>query len=131
MPTISDARQRAAARLLCAIRLSRGQSVLWIGEVLRTSDAEEDRLGADFIEMQIPRRDIAKIFEVGRRTYPAYHIGRPDQGPTMILSFNPEDPPVLLVIDQPDAGAFLRKEAWQRDRWRQMQQLHKSLAHIR
>jgi len=102
-----------------------------MGEALRTSDAKQDRLGTDLIEMQIPRPNIADFFEVRRRAYLFYDISRADQGPTMILGLNPEDPPVLIVINQPDAGAFLRKEAWQRNRWRQMQQLHKSLAHIR
>jgi len=131
MPTISDARQRTAGRFLRAMRLSPGQSALWMGEVLRTSDTEESTLGAALIEMQMRRPDIAEIFEACRRAYPAYYIGRPGQGPAMMLGFGPEDPPALLAIDQPDDGAILQEEARRRDLWRQAEKVRESFARVR
>jgi hypothetical protein len=132
MPTISDTRQCTTGRFLRAICLSPGQSALWVGEVLRTSDTEESALSAALIEMQMRRPDIAELFKSCRRAYPAYYIGRAGQRLIMMLGFGPEDPPaLLLVIDQPDNGAILQKEARRRNRWRQAEKVRESFARSR
>jgi len=131
MPTISDTRQRTAGRFLRAMRLSPGQSALWVGEVLRTSDTEESALGAALVEMQMRRPDVAELFEACRRAYPAYYIGRAGRGPAMMFGLGPEDPPALLAIDQPDDGAILQKEAQRRDRWRQAEKVRESFVRSR
>jgi len=131
MPPISDTCQHTASRFLRAMRLSLGQSALWVGKVLRTSDTEESALGAVRIEMQMRRPDIAELFEACRRTCPAYYIGRAGQGPVMMLGFGPEDPPTLFAIDQPDNRAILQKEARRRDRWRQAEKVRESFVRSR
>jgi len=131
MPTISDTRQCTTGRFLRAMCLSPGQSALWVGEVLRTSDTEESALSVALIEMQMRRPDIAKLFESCRRAYPAYYIGRARQGPIMMLGFGPEDPPALLAIDQPDNGAILQKEARRRNQWCQVEKVRESFARSR
>jgi hypothetical protein len=111
MPSLSDARQRTAGRFLRTLKLSPGQGALWMGEVLKTSDTEESALGAALLEMQLRRPDVAEAFEACHRAYPAYYIGRPGNGPSIMLGFGPDDPPVLLAIYQPDDDAILQEAA--------------------
>jgi hypothetical protein len=99
-----------------------------MGEVLKASDTEEGALGAALIEMQLRRLDVAEAFEACHRAYPAYYIGRPGNGPSIMLGFGPNDPPALLAIDQPDDGAILQEDARRRDLLRQAQLVRDAFA---
>jgi hypothetical protein len=128
MPSLSDARQRTSGRFLRTLKLSPGQSALWMGEVLKASDTEEGALGAALLGMQLRRPDVAEAFEACRRAYPAYYIGRPGNGPSIMLGFGPDDPPALLAIDQPDDGAILQEDAQRRGLLRQDRLVRDSFA---
>jgi hypothetical protein len=121
LPVLSDIRQRTAGRFLRALRLSPGQSALWMGEALKASSTEDGALDAALIEMQMRRAEVAELFEACRSSYPAYCIGRPGAGPSIMLGFGPNDPPVLPAIDQPDDGAILQETARRRNLLRQGQ----------
>jgi hypothetical protein len=119
LPVLSDVRQRTAGRFLRALQLSPGQGALWMGEVLKASNTEDGALDAVLIEMQMRRAEVAELFETCCRSYPAYYIGRPGAGPSIMLGFGPDDPPALLAIDQPDDGAILQEAARRRNLLRQ------------